>query len=455
MSAKPPRLASAVVLYRVRDGRAEVFWIKRSARVSFMAGFHAFPGGTVEKNEAPVEGGPAGEPATAVGAALRELAEETEVKLAPSALTPFGHWITPPFSPIRFDTRFYLAACPPEQEPHVTPGELESGTWIEPQAALEMWEQGKALAAPPIIHLLRAAASSNDPAAWLAPALAIPQAAGADVERIEMRRGVVLVPLRTPTLPPATHTNCYVVGGARPAVVDPGASDPAQQKILESVLAELSREGKKPSRILLTHHHHDHVGGAVPLAKALGVPVCATRATRDAISPGVPVDEIVEDHARFDVGEGHPPLEALVTPGHARGHLCFVTDGALLSGDLILGLGTTVIDPPDGDMGDYMTSLEKLAGMKLGALFPGHGPVLASAMSKIHEYQAHRFERENQILEALSAGKDTPEAIVGAVYTDVPEAMHGLAARSVLAHLEWLASKGAVKKASEGHWKRS
>jgi len=442
------------VLYRIHAGRPEVFWVKRSLRVPFMAGFHAFPGGSVEKNEAPIEGGPAGEPPTAVGAALRELMEEAAVKLPAAALSPIGHWITPPFSPIRFDTRFYLAECPADQTPHVTPGELESGAWIEPAAALEQWERGAILAAPPTIHLLRSCASSADPNRWTEAALAIPQASGGEVHRIEMRRGIVLVPLRTPTLPPATHTNCYVVGGSRPAVVDPGAHDEAEQRVLEGVLAQLSREGKKPSRILLTHHHPDHVGGAVALAKALGVPICATRETRDAIAPAIPVDEIVADHQRFDVGDGHAPLEALLTPGHAHGHLCFLTENALLSGDLILGMGTTVVDPPDGDMGAYMTSLEKLASRKLGALFPGHGPVLADSLAKIHEYQAHRFERENQILDALAGGAKSPAEIVTSVYTDVPEAMHAFAARSVLAHLQWLLTKGAVRRDGE-RWART
>lgn len=417
-----------------------------------MPGFHAFPGGSVDRHEAPVEGGPAGEPPTAVGAAIRELHEETGVRVAPSALTPAGHWITPPFSPIRFDTRFYLAALPGGEEARVDPGELESGEWIEPQSALARWERGTVLAAPPVVHLLRVAASSNDPSVWPAAATSIEEARGGEVRLVEMRRGVILVPLRTPTLPPATHTNCYIVGSNRPAIVDPGASDPGEASALDGVLASL--EGRVPSRILLTHHHHDHVRGALALARRLGIPITATRETRDAIAPAIPVDEIVVDGARFDTGDGAPPFVALETPGHARGHLCFTAGDALLSGDLILGMGTTVIDPPDGDMGDYMDSLARLATLPVTTLFPGHGPVLADSLSKIREYQAHRLEREQQVLAALADGLSSPESIVPRVYAEVPVEMHPFAARSVLAHLEWLERKGAARRTGSA-WSRA
>lgn len=497
-----PRLAAAMVLFRRTPGGPQVYWVKRSEAVPFMGGFHAFPGGAVDREDGdlPVRGGPAGEPRSALAAAIRECFEETGVlfaagrdaldaaartewrrrlcrraprgeaaaagqratfgeMLAATSIEPdatgfraSGHWITPPFSPIRFDSRFYLAELPGGEEASVVPGELAWGGWIAPGDGVRAWRRGEALVAPPVLHILRALADTADPERWPEAATGIPQARGAEVRRIEMRAGVLLVPLRTPTLPPATHTNCYVVGGASPLVVDPGAADPGEQAALSDVLASIAREGREPSRIAITHHHHDHVGGVAALRAALGVPVVAHAETRDVLAAsGVPVDEVVADGAVFDAGGGER-VTALHTPGHARGHLAFVHEPtrSLLSGDLVLGMGTTVIDPPDGDMADYMASLERLAGMKLASLFPGHGPVQASATAKIREYAAHRAERERQVLDALAKGAETPEAVVGLVYTDVPLELHPFAARSVTAHLEWLAAKGAVRRSGDG-----
>lgn len=490
MSAPTPRLASAVVLFRRAPGGPEVFLVQRSEAVPFMGGFHAFAGGAVDKRdgEIAIAGGPVDEPRAALVAAIRECFEETGVlfargsvpadvradwrrrlalrsrdsnkaafadfldatgvELDAAGFRPIGHWITPPFSPIRFDSRYYLAELPAGEEATVVPGELASGAWTRPGDAVRTWERGESLVPPPVLHVLRAIADVADPAAWPAAATGSEESRGAEVRRIEMRAGVVLVPLRTPTLPPATHTNCYVVGGSAPAVVDPGADDPAEQQALSRVLESLAAEGRRPSRIAITHHHHDHVGGVAALRAALRVPVAAHADARETLAAaGIPVDETVADGHAFDTGGGTRVL-ALHTPGHARGHLAFVHEPtqSLLSGDLILGLGTTVVDPPDGDMSDYMASLSKLAGMKLSALFPGHGPVLASTQAKIREYRLHRDERERQVLDALARGAQTPEAIVALVYTDVPAALHPFAARSVTAHLEWLERRGVVSR---------
>jgi glyoxylase-like metal-dependent hydrolase (beta-lactamase superfamily II) len=140
-------------------------------------------------------------------------------------------------------------------------------------------------------------------------------------------------------------------------------------------------------------------------------------------------------------------LRALWTPGHARGHLSFYEErtGTLITGDCVVGFGTVVIAPPEGNMNDYLASLQRYLELpRLSALMPGHGPILANARERIEEYIAHRLQREAKIMESLSDGARNIPEIVAYVYTDVPQAMHQLAELSVRAHLERLEGLGRV-----------
>jgi glyoxylase-like metal-dependent hydrolase (beta-lactamase superfamily II) len=142
------------------------------------------------------------------------------------------------------------------------------------------------------------------------------------------------------------------------------------------------------------------------------------------------------------------------TPGHARGHLCFYEEitGAIITGDLVVGVGTVVIDPPEGNMRQYFESLRRLLALpKLSVLFPAHGPAIGSARERIEEYIEHRTMRENKILEAVQSGASLPHEIVEAAYTDVNPAMWGLAERSTVAHLEKLEEEERVMRYNGGY----
>jgi len=147
-------------------------------------------------------------------------------------------------------------------------------------------------------------------------------------------------------------------------------------------------------------------------------------------------------------------LKALHTPGHARGHLCFHDEarGALLTGDNIVGVGSVLIDPPEGNMRDYVNSLERMRSLpNLSVLFGGHGPAVATPYQKISEYISHRLEREQNILQAVLEGATDPKQIVAKVYTDVSPKAYQMAERAVLAHLEKLQDDGLVARDNE-HW---
>jgi glyoxylase-like metal-dependent hydrolase (beta-lactamase superfamily II)/8-oxo-dGTP pyrophosphatase MutT (NUDIX family) len=407
---------------------------------------------------------PALPPSAALAAARRELLggrpfaavlQELGLHADASRLVYAGRWLTPPFAPLRFDNRFFLLEWPRGEaiQPEVLPGELVTGTWIDPTAAWESWHRGDVLAAPPILHLLRVLAGDG-PEAGLPRLLDPSEADLGPVRRIELRPGVLLFPLATRTLPPAATTNAYLLGFGDAVLVDPGATDPAEiDRLAAALAAARERLGRRVVAIWLTHHHPDHVGGVPDLRRRLGVPVLAHPATAERLAAhGIAVDGTLEDGREVTLaGLGRPEapdmvVEVVHTPGHARGHLCFLERGqrSLLAGDMVAGLGTIVVDPPEGDMDDYLASLARLAALAPRTLFPGHGPAVKNAVSKLREYIEHRLWREQRVLAAWREGRREPEAMLPAVYDDVPREAHPLAARQILAHLARLRRAGQL-----------
>jgi glyoxylase-like metal-dependent hydrolase (beta-lactamase superfamily II)/8-oxo-dGTP pyrophosphatase MutT (NUDIX family) len=408
----------------------EVFWVRRAPQMMFQGGFHAFPGGQLDPNE------------DAKVCAARELFEEVGVRVDPNTFIDVGRWVTPAFAPRRFDTSFFLAKCSAEDQACVITAEHDIGEWIRPADAIAKWMGGGILMATPVLHALRCLSEGLDDIE--ARMKSVPAARGEDILEIEMRPGIVLVPLRTPTLPPATHTNCYVIGGDEVVVIDPASPYEKEQAILDGALQK-----RNIREIWLTHLHRDHVGGANHLRKRLGVKIAAHPITARDLDGSVDVDRTFGEDERLRL-EGRPgwSLRVIHTPGHARGHVCIFEEnsGSLVTGDLMAGFGTIVIDPPEGHMATYFDSLRRMQELPVTALFPAHGPVMANAKQKIQEYIDHRLERERKILKAWERGHREPATIVKEVYTDVSPAMYGLAERSVVAHLEKLTEERKIRQ---------
>lgn len=263
----------------------------------------------------------------------------------------------------------------------------------------------------------------------------------------QLADGLALVSLRTPTLAPATHTNTWVVGRGALTVFDPASPYPEEQEHLLELLDERRASGERVARIVLTHHHHDHVGGAVALARALGVPIAAHETTASLLRGKVPVDETIEDGERLSCGGR--TLRARFTPGHAPGHLVFqdLDAGWVVAGDLVAGVGTILIDPRDGELGAYLDSLERVRQDRPTTLLPAHGPALPQGEAVLSFYIAHRHQRTEQIRAALRAvGAASPAELVPAVYADLPESAHEVAAVQISAHLLWLERHGLVTR---------
>jgi len=496
-----PKDAAAIILVRPDTDPAnpEIFWAKRSTKLAFLGGFYAFPGGQREISdaEAPVRNCDDPETAVMISCAARELFEEVGVLLArgserltvgqrasllddleskrlswPELLNLYGlhfdandftfvgRWVTPPFAPRRFDTWFFLATCPAKQQPRVTEdSELGSGEWIRARDAYGKWERSEVIAVPPVLHALKTLAGglTKD---LVERFLSVPQARREPTRRIEFHPNYICFPVRTPTRPPATHTNCYLIYNSREIlIIDPGSPYEDEQIALADCVDDLISAGRTVREIVLTHVHPDHVAGVNALNDHLKerqgarVPVAAHRFTAESLKNQVSVDRYIEGDEVLELkGEPSISLRALYTPGHARGHLCFHDErtGALISGDNIVGFGSVLIDPPEGNMREYLESLRTMRALpNLSVLFGGHGPAIANPYEKIDEYVSHRRQREELILEAVRDGASSPKEIVARAYTDVSPKAHGLAERAVLAHLEKLKDEGLVRRTSD------
>ncbi len=251
-----------------------------------------------------------------------------------------------------------------------------------------------------------------------------------------------------------TGTGVYIVGRGQVAVIDPGPDQPEHFEALKAALT-----GEQVTHVLVTHHHLDHSPLAHPLALAFGARVHGLPAPAPHASDAPALEEAGDDRFRPDVivadgdtlaGPGWT-LEAVTTPGHTSNHVCFALkeENALFSGDHVMGWSTTVITPPDGDMGDYLASLEKVKARGFSTLWPTHGAPVRDVAPFIDAYIAHRRAREAQILEALGAGLVTIKAMVPSLYAAVDPRLHPAAAHSVLAHMIQLVREGRVVSSGE------
>jgi len=225
-------------------------------------------------------------------------------------------------------------------------------------------------------------------------------------------------------------TKSWLVGGE--AVIDPGPVIDEHVAAIESALPDLRT-------ILVTHRHPDHAPAARMLHDRTGAEILAPR--------GVFGDDL--DHRVLEDGEiidlGGLELEVIATPGHTAEHVCFLTrDGALFTGDMVLGHGTTVILPPDGDMGDYVESLRDLLARDPATIYPGHGPVRDDAKALLEEYIAHRMLREKQVVDGLRGGATTIAGLRARIYPELVAALHAAAEMQMRAHLDLLMRKGTV-----------
>ncbi len=509
--SETPKDAAAVIL--LNDAGDEVLWARRNPNLAFLGGWHAFPGGKLEASDALVEvkNCEDQELGKFIVCAVREAFEEVGVLLVRNGekLTRgqraslhddlisgrmtfaeiLGHWnlwidaedfqytgfwTTPQFSPIRFKTRFFLARCPSKQTPFAAITELENVEFIQPNAALERWKKSEVLISPPVLLSLKTLAGISDFKSQISNSndskpkvenkkiknisdklFEESQKVDGVIPYIEFNPRTICFPLRTETLPPATHTNCFIVGREKFVVIDEASKEVSEQAALHDLIDSFVEKNYECQAIITTHHHPDHFGGETALQKHLRekydlqIPLAAHEATAEKLRGKVEFQKLIEDGEAFVLADETSTkfqLHTLHTPGHASGLLAFYDEelGFLLSGDNVIGASSVVIAPPDGNLKDYLASLERLKNLpNLKFLCGSHGSAIFDAESKIEKYIAHRLERENQILAAMENGAETVSEIVAAVYVDLKPELVRLAEKSVEAHLEKLSEPPA------------
>jgi ribonuclease/clavin/mitogillin len=485
-SRGPPRPTATMTLTRDGPHGVEVLLGLRSKTMRAFPNYWAFPGGGVSSvDRAAVEALPAlaGPEAASVACIMRELSEELglaptstgamavegAVRLAivedkrqwlPLALKgafpverggirTLSHRITPPFGPVQFDNAFlhlHLGAWTDVPEIDLEPQtEFTEVMWAKPTEIIERWKAHEIKVAPPVVTLLMEIERTLERCERN-----MENAADDIAKRLPGRRsilfahGVEVIPIKTATLPPADHTNCYLVGDPEGAfvVVDPAVR---MREDMEALATAVERHQGTLVAILFTHSHGDHLADMSLLREAFDVPVWGSEYT----SRSVPCERILEDGERLALGAQE--WTVLITPGHHPGHICLLSDAGLVAGDMLAGIGTILVPPHTGDMNEYIRQLKRLKGLNPHLVFPSHGPVVAIPNRLIDHYITHRLARHERVLNAVRKGLSRVELIARDAYQDTPDAHPGLAVDQTLSHLMAHQASGAVR-AEGANW---
>jgi glyoxylase-like metal-dependent hydrolase (beta-lactamase superfamily II) len=270
---------------------------------------------------------------------------------------------------------------------------------------------------------------------------------GAPYARVEqLEPGIARLLAHNPSAFTYFGTQSYVIGEREVGVIDPGPDLPEHLDALEAAIG-----GRPLAAVMCTHTHRDHSPAAAPLARRTGAPIvgCAPLAL-ETVGPRADAsfdgdyapDRVLGDGEEIEI-DGKP-LVAVATPGHTSNHLCFAYDGALLTGDHVMGWSTTVVVPPDGDMAQYMASLDKLRKRDDRIYYPAHGPPVTNPAQYVRHLVGHRMQREKQILGLVRERARVIPDIVANAYPALDPRLVVAAGGSVFAHLLDLERRGLV-----------
>lgn len=357
---------------------------------------------------------------------------------------------TPPFGPVLFENTFlHIHGGSLEEVPQasiVGQTEFVEFTWQTAEQLLAKWQQNEMKIAPPVVTLLMQLKRTLPQF----DGNMIPTAEEMEKQQIGRRsilfaHGVEVVPVKTATLPPADHTNSYLVGDPEGdfVLVDPAAR---MREGMEQLATAVERHNGNLVAIVFTHPHSDHLGDFDLLREAFDVPIWGSKET----SSHIPCQRILVDGEILQLGK--QKWQVLQTPGHHPGHICLLGDAGLIAGDMVAGIGTILIPPREGNMEQYLQQLQRLIELKPHLIFPSHGPVIPLPQKKLSYYLNHRAARHQKVLDAVADGTQTLSQIAKIAYQDSPDAHPILAQDQTLSHLLSHQRNGKIRQ-QKNNWK--
>lgn len=438
----------------------DLYLARRNPGLPAFSGYHAFPGGKVDRgdSDAPLAAAPfAGHPPRLMRALARELQEELGFDLGAACeaghverIVCLGEVTTPSFAPMRFRTWFYKVVLREKPAFVLDPGETVDGDWRHVAEWQRRFEAGRLLVAPPTRIAIDALVADRDLQTLPWPDFELRDG---EIPWVEPLGGLRILLVRSNTLPPAEHTNVFWFGGngAPRVLVDPS---PANREELARLYRRVDEFGL--DLVFLTHHHPDHREHADEIARRYGVPLGLSADTEariraragDRYFEGLEVRRFAEgDTLTRWQGEA---VRLLAVPGHDEGQLAPMAESRAwcIVGDLIQGVGTVVIAPPEGNMRKYFDTLRKVIALDPEVIVPSHGMALGTTHF-LKKALDHRERRERQILERHEAGMPE-DRILAEVYGTVDPRLLPLARLNIRSHLEKLREEGAIALPATG-----
>ncbi len=492
-------LPAAAVILEDRYSPGSLYLVKRARHLKFLGGFYAFPGGKVDAadNELASSLDPWD---IALVCAVREMFEETGVLLlrdnqgnsikssqelaqircdllekrltfaeilssqqwtiSSADFYPVGIFTTPSFSPMRFETRFFLTRIPSGQVPEVYAEELEEGSWGNPSDHLKKWYAEEILISPPVLGLLEKL-NQIKPTDWrIIAESGLVNIKEFKLDRVRFASWIEVVSVICPGPSMAQTGNVCLLGHATFYLLDPGALDPLGEQAIQTAIQSRVDSGDVFLGILLTHHHPDHIASAKFFANHWRVPVFAHQATAERILDKVKVNHFLNDGDQLPLGFNHFTgsnlvLTAFHTPGHAVGHLVFFEERSktLFAGDLVSTSTTILISPPEGHLATYLGSIQRMIKMEPELLMPYHGCPAEDGKKVLETALLHREKRESVLLSCLLQSEfKSIEEIAFEVYRGLPEPLMKLAQKQIYAGLIKLKEEDRVLEL-EQRWK--
>lgn len=446
-------IRDAVTAVLIHNGA--VFLCRRQPHLPAFGGYYAFPGGKVDEGDPAQPTGQAlldSHPAQHVQALVRELIEEIGFDLVAAcaqgevhSVDCLGEITTPAFVPLRFRTWFFKIVLKTKPSLVVDVQEAMDSFWGSPHELCARYERGQLLAAPPTLAALDALHRDPDCTQVNLARMRHEYEPDTQVPSVEPLKALRILMVRSNTLPPAHHTNAFLFGDTHRVLVDPSPCNRDELKKLCRTLEPLGVH-----EVFLTHHHPDHREHADEVARHFAVPISMSTDTHariaakssDRFFEGLAVKMYREgDTLTHWLGE---PVRVLEVPGHDAGQLALMPDSRAwcIVGDLIQGIGTVVISPPEGNMRVYFESMEKIIDLDPAVVIPSHGAALGTTY-RIKEALKHRQMRETQVLSLHSAGR-SEDQMLDEIYKGTPPALLPLARINIQSHLSKLREENRI-----------